>query len=140
MVLYINNRPVLQKFYSEESFLFFKVYTKKEYFDFLDTKSISYYSYDEHLDFPYNVKKLNGVDVSGYYLMEVYPEFVYSEDKLEHKSDFCGFGCREYIIEESYIKHGSKGLCLQTREHKALELIIGSDLFVCFKEDLIALK
>ena len=135
MTLYINNRPVLQKFYSNESFLFFKIYTKKEYFDFLDSKQISYYSYDNHLDFPYNVKKKDGVDVSGYYLMEMYPDFVYSKDNLEHKSYFCAIGIREYIIEESYLKHGPKGLCIQTREHEAIELIIGHEHFVCFKSD-----
>ena len=138
MTLYINNRPVLHKFYSNESFLFFKVYTKTEYFEFLDLKNISYYSYDEHLDFPYNIKKKDGVDVSGYYLMEVYPDFVYSKDILEHKPYFCAIGIREYVIEESYLKQGPKGLCIQTRDHIAIELIIGTEYFVCFKEDLRA--
>ena len=140
MTLYINNRPVLHKFYSNECFLFFKIYTKKEYFEFLDSKQISYYSYDSSLEFSYNVKKKDGVNVSGYYLMEMYPDFVYSKDILEHKSYFCAIGIREYTIEESYLKHGPKGLCIQTREHDAIELIIGHEYFVCFKSDLQILE
>jgi hypothetical protein len=140
MVLYTNNRPILQKFYSEESFLFFKAFTKNEYLDFLSKSSISHYMFEERLDFPYNIKKVNGVNVTGYYLMEIFPNFVYSENELEHKSYFYGFGCRRYMIEESYIKQGPKGLCLQTRQHKAIELLIGSELVVCFEKELDIIK
>ena len=131
MTLYVNNRPILHKFYSNESFMFFKIYTKQEYFKYLDSNSITYHSYENNIDFPYNVKQVNGVDSKDYYLMESYPDFIHKD-----KTNFVGFATRNYLIEESYLKHGDKGLVIQTREHKAIELLIGSQLFVCFKKDL----
>ena len=133
MTLYVNNKPVLHKFYSNESFLFFKVYTKQEYFKYLDSRFITYHSYDNNIDFPYNIKKVNNIESKEHYLMESYPDFVY--DNKESKN-FYGFEIRKYLVEESYLKHGNKGLTIQTREHIAIELLIGSQIFVCFEQDL----
>lgn len=140
MALYTNNRSILRKFYYNDSFPFFKVYTKEAYFDFLNSKDMSYYSYDNHIEFPYCIKKKNEVEVTGYYLLESFPDFVYSKHIQPHVSSFTGMAVGEYIIEESYLKDGPKGLCIQTRNLEAIELLIGMEQFVCFKDDLLRIE
>jgi len=136
MTLYKNSKVVTNKINSTGNVLFFKVYTKKEYHEELERSDASFYSYDEHLDFPYKVKQKNGTDTEDgqYFFIEVFPSFVFGKGATA--KSFIGFATDNYMIEEICLNNTTDGLRLETKEHMAVGLLIGKEVYVCFMSDI----
>ena len=145
MTLYRNAEPIVNKRGPLDGFIFIKKQTVLEHRQYLINKGMDYYAYGTMSEFPYTVKEISGVEIEkedsrkNHLLIEEMPKFFYSSSgELIKTVNFIGLAIKELVIEEVKIVGGvSETLELNYSNKEAVELLIGIELLICFKEDLI---